>query len=194
MAARAARMRRAWAAGGISTCRNSLCAVSRRRPGVGDPLRHDHGLARAWQFRRPGWHRQASGRDHNSFGALGLGASGDRVDAPTQCRIRPSEVFETDQNRARCYPVASDFFGDRRRAAAMDELYGGFVRPGDLVFDIGAHVGDRRLLSPAGRPNGGARSSQQPAMAENTLYCMAGRSADVSALEIRRLISERTTA
>jgi FkbM family methyltransferase len=25
----------------------------------------------------------------------------------------------------------------------MDELYGSFVRPGDLVFDIGAHVGDR---------------------------------------------------
>jgi FkbM family methyltransferase len=25
----------------------------------------------------------------------------------------------------------------------MDRLYRGFVRPGDLVFDIGAHVGDR---------------------------------------------------
>jgi FkbM family methyltransferase len=25
----------------------------------------------------------------------------------------------------------------------MDALYAGFVRPGDLVFDIGAHVGDR---------------------------------------------------
>ena len=25
----------------------------------------------------------------------------------------------------------------------MDRLYGSFVRPGDLVFDIGAHVGDR---------------------------------------------------
>lgn len=27
--------------------------------------------------------------------------------------------------------------------AAMDALYARFVRPGDLVFDIGAHVGDR---------------------------------------------------
>ena len=26
---------------------------------------------------------------------------------------------------------------------AMDRLYGRFVQPGDLVFDIGAHVGDR---------------------------------------------------
>lgn len=25
----------------------------------------------------------------------------------------------------------------------MDRLYSGFVRPGDLVFDVGAHVGDR---------------------------------------------------
>jgi FkbM family methyltransferase len=28
-------------------------------------------------------------------------------------------------------------------AEAMDRLYGRFVQPGDLVFDIGAHVGDR---------------------------------------------------
>ena len=35
------------------------------------------------------------------------------------------------------------YYGDRPRAAAMDRLYGGLVRPGDLVFDIGAHVGDR---------------------------------------------------
>ena len=35
------------------------------------------------------------------------------------------------------------YYGDRKRAAAMDALYGRFVRPGDLVFDIGAHVGDR---------------------------------------------------
>jgi FkbM family methyltransferase len=33
--------------------------------------------------------------------------------------------------------------GDRARAAAMDRLHGGLVRRDDLVFDIGAHVGDR---------------------------------------------------
>ncbi len=35
------------------------------------------------------------------------------------------------------------YYGNRARAAAMDRLYGRFVRRGDLVFDIGAHVGDR---------------------------------------------------
>ena len=32
---------------------------------------------------------------------------------------------------------------DQRDAAAMDRLYRQFVRSGDLVFDVGAHVGDR---------------------------------------------------
>jgi FkbM family methyltransferase len=35
------------------------------------------------------------------------------------------------------------YYGHRKRNAAMDRLYRQFVRPGDLVFDIGAHVGDR---------------------------------------------------
>jgi FkbM family methyltransferase len=35
------------------------------------------------------------------------------------------------------------YYGDKRRAAAMDRLHGNFVRPGDLVLDVGAHVGDR---------------------------------------------------
>jgi len=35
------------------------------------------------------------------------------------------------------------YYGDRKRAAAMDQLYRQFVQPGDLVFDVGAHVGDR---------------------------------------------------
>jgi FkbM family methyltransferase len=35
------------------------------------------------------------------------------------------------------------YYGDKERSAAMDALYRNFVQPGDLVFDIGAHVGDR---------------------------------------------------
>jgi FkbM family methyltransferase len=35
------------------------------------------------------------------------------------------------------------YYGDVARAAAMARLYRQFMQPGDLVFDIGAHVGDR---------------------------------------------------
>jgi len=35
------------------------------------------------------------------------------------------------------------YYGHRQRASAMVRLYGQFVQNGDLVFDIGAHVGDR---------------------------------------------------
>jgi FkbM family methyltransferase len=35
------------------------------------------------------------------------------------------------------------YYRDRSRAEAMDRLYGQFIKPGDLVFDIGSHVGDR---------------------------------------------------
>ncbi|GAA5200482.1 hypothetical protein GCM10023322_78470 [Rugosimonospora acidiphila] len=35
------------------------------------------------------------------------------------------------------------YYGHPERDAAMDGFYARFIRPGDLVFDIGAHVGDR---------------------------------------------------
>src|SRR5262244_3828725 len=35
------------------------------------------------------------------------------------------------------------YYGNRRRRTAMDRFYRPFVKPGDLVFDVGAHVGDR---------------------------------------------------
>jgi FkbM family methyltransferase len=35
------------------------------------------------------------------------------------------------------------YYRDHGRAQAMDQLYRQFIKPGDLAFDIGAHVGDR---------------------------------------------------
>ncbi len=35
------------------------------------------------------------------------------------------------------------YYGDAPRDSAMDTLYRRFVKPGDLAFDIGSHVGDR---------------------------------------------------
>lgn len=70
------------------------------------------------------------------------------------------------------------YYGDKSRAAAMDRLYGGFVERGDLVFDVGAHVGDRvasfRRL--------GARViavEPQPAMV-TVLRLLYGRSTEVA--------------
>jgi FkbM family methyltransferase len=70
------------------------------------------------------------------------------------------------------------YYGHRARAAAMDRLYGTFVHRGDLVFDVGAHVGDRiaafRRL--------GARVvaiEPQPAMVK-VLKLLYGRISDVT--------------
>ena len=35
------------------------------------------------------------------------------------------------------------YYGDAARDQAMDRLYARFLKPGDLAFDIGSHVGDR---------------------------------------------------
>jgi|SRR5262245_17154300 len=51
-----------------------------------------------------------------------------------------SESWRTLRGVARSLHI---YYGDRSRRAAMERLYRRFVQPGDLVFDIGAHVGDR---------------------------------------------------
>jgi FkbM family methyltransferase len=35
------------------------------------------------------------------------------------------------------------YYGNRERRGAMERLYRRFVKPGDLAFDVGAHIGDR---------------------------------------------------
>ena len=73
------------------------------------------------------------------------------------------------------------YYGDRRRRAALAAHYARFVTSGDLVFDIGSHVGDRvaafRRL--------GARVvavEPQPAFAR-TLRLLYGRDRAVTVLE-----------
>jgi len=73
------------------------------------------------------------------------------------------------------------YYGDRRRRAALTAHYARFVSSGDLVFDIGSHVGDRvaafRRL--------GARVvavEPQPALAR-TLRLLYGRDRAVTVLE-----------
>jgi FkbM family methyltransferase len=51
-----------------------------------------------------------------------------------------SESWRTFRGVARSLRI---YYGSRSRHAAMARLYGRFVHSGNLVFDIGAHVGDR---------------------------------------------------
>lgn len=51
-----------------------------------------------------------------------------------------SEMFVTFRGVLRSLRI---YYGDRKRRGAMDALYRRFLRPGDLAFDVGAHVGDR---------------------------------------------------
>ncbi len=50
------------------------------------------------------------------------------------------EALKTVRGIARSLRI---YYGDREHGPALDGIYREFVRPGDLVFDVGAHVGDR---------------------------------------------------
>jgi len=50
------------------------------------------------------------------------------------------EAFRTARGVLRSLSI---YYGGRHNRAAMDRLYARFVKPGDLVFDVGSHVGDR---------------------------------------------------
>ena len=50
------------------------------------------------------------------------------------------EAFRTARGVIRSLSI---YYGARHNRAAMDKLYAQFVKPGDLVFDVGSHVGDR---------------------------------------------------
>lgn len=53
------------------------------------------------------------------------------------------EILKSDPAMSTLRSSLESYYGHPRRDAAMDAFYARFVRPGDLVFDIGAHVGDR---------------------------------------------------
>ncbi|MGK5739422.1 FkbM family methyltransferase [Micromonospora sp. URMC 103] len=53
------------------------------------------------------------------------------------------EALKTDPATVSLRRSLEVYYGHPAREAAMDAFYARFVRPGDLVFDVGAHVGDR---------------------------------------------------
>ena len=52
-------------------------------------------------------------------------------------------MFETLRTARAVLRSLRVYYGHRARHSAMDDLYRQFVHAGDLVFDVGAHVGDR---------------------------------------------------
>ena len=52
-------------------------------------------------------------------------------------------TLRADPTLATLHRSLDVYYGDAARDAAMDTLYTRFLKPGDLAFDIGSHVGDR---------------------------------------------------
>jgi FkbM family methyltransferase len=51
--------------------------------------------------------------------------------------------LRADPTLANLHRSLDVYYGDAQRDAAMDALYAQYLRPGQLAFDIGSHVGDR---------------------------------------------------
>jgi len=73
------------------------------------------------------------------------------------------------------------YHGDRPREAAMDALYARFLKPDDLAFDIGSHVGDR--ISSFRRLGARAVGLEPQPLAHRALRLIHGRDANVSLIQ-----------
>jgi len=70
------------------------------------------------------------------------------------------------------------YYGHRGRSTAMDRLYSRFVQRGDLVFDVGAHVGDR--IASFRRLGAHVVAVEPQAALVNVLRLIYGLASDVS--------------
>ena len=67
-------------------------------------------------------------------------AAGEPAVGASQCVVRAGRIAARLASLNRSMQV---YWGDAAHLAGMRALYSQFVNPGDLAFDIGAHVGDR---------------------------------------------------
>ena len=118
--------------------RDPLRAVHRGGAGALHSARRHHVVAR----RRPGAdarrHRRAAGRERAALRPAPARAAGDRCGGAADALMSDDE--RTRRGIERSLRI---YYDDQRDTAAMDRLYARFVKPGDLVFDVGSHVGDR---------------------------------------------------
>src|SRR5450756_626957 len=101
-----------------------ICAVSRRRSGLGGPVCHDDRVASVRKFYRPDWHWPAARGDGDAGRAVGAGTARDRVgDAVASAKFGLKAVFEGLRTARGIIRSLRIYYGDRSRAVAMDRLY-----------------------------------------------------------------------
>ena len=143
------------------------CRCRRARP-PRSPLARAHGGVAPAPYR---WCGAGTAATHRrkvaapvALDALALPA----IEAARQARRGLTHgAARTFAHRPRRRPLAAHLLRQPPAGAAMDRLYARFVKPGDLVFDAGAHVGDRVAASA-----GSARWSRiepQPALVRTAL-------------------------
>ena len=123
------------AAGGAA-----ICSFSRRRAGPCGAVRDGDSMGSAWQACHCHWHWPAAGGDCDTGGIAAVVVARHPAGGPARLGVAVLDAVRTVRATVRSLRI---YYGNRARAAAMDRLYGVFIQPGDLVFDVGAHVGDR---------------------------------------------------
>lgn len=81
-------------------------------------------------------------RWRTSSGDRDIGASGLCGDGGCMTKA-VVEALKAEPAMAALLRSLEVYYGDPARDAAMDRLYASLLKPGDLAFDVGSHVGDR---------------------------------------------------
>src|SRR5262249_50866799 len=116
--------------------------VPRRRPGAGNPVRSRDVMGGAGLLLHQSRHWPRAGGNRTAGRAAHPDVTGHRDGSRAENghRLSALSALTTARGIIRSLRIYS---AHKRRAAAMDRLYGQFMKPGDLAFDVGAHVGAR---------------------------------------------------
>src|SRR5262249_2420780 len=131
-------------AGADPSGRDPLCAAARGRAGAVDPARRAHRVASVQRNADAARHPPPAGGDPAAGRArCARVAGGRRAGSGVGGRGRRGALPASWRRARGVARSLRTYYGNRRHGPALDRLYAQFVRPDDLVFDAGAHVGDR---------------------------------------------------
>src|SRR6185295_2427543 len=118
--------------------RDPLRTVHCGRAGARHSARRRDVVARGRPRADAARHRRAAGGERAARTPAQARAAGDRSRGAARDLMRDS--LRTLRGVIRSLRI---YYGGQRDRAAMGRLYAQFMKPGDLVFDVGSHVGDR---------------------------------------------------